>query len=115
MGLKGRTEKIIPVFCYIEIGNVFTGYYVYIESSSPRKKGDKARISKQYTSLPAGGSCLSFWYHMFGSHTGRLNVYVRKSASGSLGNTSWSMIGQQGNKWVKGQVSLPGTTANVSI
>ncbi len=91
------------------------GYYAYIESSSPRKQGDKARIAKQYTGLSSGGSCLTFWYHMFGSHTGRLNVYVRPTASSSLGNSSWSMIGQQGDQWVKGQVTLPTASTNVSM
>eukprot|EP00794_Sanderia_malayensis_P017044 gene17044-18759_t len=89
------------------------GYYAYIEASSPRKRGDKARIQKQYTGLSAGGNCLSFWYHMFGQHTGRLNVYVRASASSPLGNSSWSMIGQQGNQWAKGQVTIGSASANV--
>ena len=82
---------------------------MYIEASSPRRQGDKARMSKQFTGLAAGGSCLQFWYHMFGAHTGRLNVFV----TGQGKSSNWSMIGQQGNQWVKGQTTIPGTSASV--
>ena len=82
---------------------------MYIEASSPRRNGDKAIMSKQYSSLASGGSCLQFWYHMFGIDTGRLNVYIFSQGT----NTSWSMTGQQGNQWLKGQITIPGTSAKV--
>ena len=88
---------------------------MYIESSSPRKQGDQARISKQLSGLSAAGSCVTFWYHMFGSHTGFLKAYVKATNSSPLGNATWSMIGQQGNQWVKGQFSISGASAVVSI
>ncbi|CAH3189514.1 unnamed protein product, partial [Porites evermanni] len=41
------------------------GYYMYIETSSPRRPGDKAMLaSPKYSS--ARGKCLQFWYHMYG-------------------------------------------------
>eukprot|EP00795_Rhopilema_esculentum_P012712 gene12712-3431_t len=85
------------------------GYYMYVEASSPRKNGDKARMYKSYTGLASGGSCLVFWYHMFGADIGRLNIYVNSQGK----NTSWNMIGQQGNQWAKGQITIPGTSGNV--
>ena len=82
---------------------------MYVEASVPRRVGDKARMSKQYSGLASGGSCLQFWYHMFGVDTGRLNLYVTSGGKSS----SWSMIGQQGNQWLKGQITIPGTTGTV--
>lgn len=82
---------------------------MYVEASSPRKYGDKARMSKQMNGLVSGGSCLQFWYHMFGSDTGQLNVYI----SGQGANSSWNMVGQQGSQWLKGQITIPGTSATV--
>ena len=82
---------------------------MYIEASSPRRAGDKARMSKQYSGLASTGSCLQFWYHMFGSDTGRLNLYVMSQGK----NSTWSMVGQQGNLWAKGQLTIPGASAKV--
>ena len=83
---------------------------MYVEASSPRGNGDKARMYRSYTGLASGGSCLVFWYHMFGADIGRLNVYVVSQGK----NTSWNMIGQQGNQWAKGQITIPGTSGNAS-
>lgn len=52
-----------------------SGFYMFIETSDPRKQGDIARlISPSYTASPVE-SCLEFWYHMYGTDTGTLNVY----------------------------------------
>ena len=88
---------------------------MYVEASSPRRQGDKSRMSKQYSGLSSTGNCLTFWYHMFGSHIGRLNVYVKQSASDALPNkAAWAMIGRQGNQWVKGQLTVANASAVVS-
>ena len=68
-------------------------------------------MSKQFNGLASGGSCMQFWYHMFGADTGRLNLYIASQGK----NSSWSMIGQQGNQWVKGQITIPGTSAMVTV
>ncbi|KAG1653212.1 MAM and LDL-receptor class A domain-containing protein 1 [Nymphon striatum] len=51
---------------------VLGGYYMYIESSTPRKRGDMAFLYSPV--FPASYSttyqCFSFWYHMYGQTTG---------------------------------------------
>lgn len=48
---------------------------MYIEATGKRK-GDKAQlISPTFTKT--SGRCLQFWYHMYGSNIGRLNIYKR--------------------------------------
>ena len=42
------------------------GYYAFIETSSPRRTGDKAWLLSDQLA-PTTGSCLTFWYSMYGS------------------------------------------------
>ena len=65
---------------------------MYIETSSPRRSGDKAKL---VLTVPNNGetSCLSFYYHMYGATVGTLNVY---SGNSKVFNIS----GNQSNKWV---------------
>ena len=88
---------------------------MYIEASSPRKVGQKARISKRYTGLMTGGSCLSFWYHMYGSQIGSLNVYVKNSSATALGIAKWNISGQQGNVWKNASITIYGNSLTVCI
>lgn len=80
---------------------------MFIEASSPRRPNEKARfISQQFTPVPVRGKCLQFWYHMFGSDIGTLNV-IQKTGPGNKSETLlWSLIGQQGTNWLLGKVSL---------
>ena len=65
---------------------------MYIETSSPRRPGDKAKL---VLTVPNNGeiSCLSFYYHMYGASVGTLNVY---SGNSKVFNIS----GQQSNYWI---------------
>eukprot|EP00795_Rhopilema_esculentum_P002911 gene2911-1150_t len=83
-----------------------TGYYLYTESSTPRRSDEKSRISKMYSGLQVSGSCLSFWYHMHGTQIGRLHVYLKSSSTRALGLPSWSAIGQQGEEWLQAHVNI---------
>ena len=74
------------------------GYYMYIETSSPQKQGDKARlISPEYQVAP-GGSCVQFFYHMWGDSTGALNVYLKAGANIEP-RPLWALSGDQGDLW----------------
>ncbi|KAK1787196.1 hypothetical protein P4O66_017048 [Electrophorus voltai] len=75
------------------------GYYLYVESSSPRKKGDVAQL-KSPLLPPAGqdGYCLSFWYHMFGATVGSLKILLQNSGSRES-EVVWQRVGSQGNEW----------------
>ena len=68
---------------------------MYIETSLPRSRGDKARFISPLRQ-PTTGSCMAFWYHMYGSSIGSLNFYVK--AGGTL-NLLWTKSGDQGNMW----------------
>ncbi len=76
---------------------------MYIESSVPQKRGDKARlVSERFPGMKSNVNyCLKFWYHMYGNAIGTLNVLIKKKA----GNTSssekivWSLSGNKGQTW----------------
>ncbi|XP_033751998.1 MAM and LDL-receptor class A domain-containing protein 1-like [Pecten maximus] len=84
------------------------GHYMYIETSSPRKPGDKARlISPTYTDSQA--MCVQFYYHMYGSNIGALNVYIQ--TGGQLGRAGYSMSTNAGNSWQLGEMTIPSSAA----
>ena len=74
------------------------GKYVYIETSAPRVLGDNAKLVKSGLTFSTT-KCLSFYYHMYGSSMGTLNVYV-----GS--NKIFTKSGDQGNSWHKAAVAI---------
>ena len=73
---------------------------MYIETSSPRRPGDNAKISRMVTL--SGKSCLKFYYHMYGGHMGKLNVKL-------CDQVIFNKSGNQGNQWRMYQVRLLGT------
>ncbi|XP_054764481.2 MAM and LDL-receptor class A domain-containing protein 1-like [Lytechinus pictus] len=74
------------------------GFYVHISSSGQRPES-KARLISPLVNPQTSSSCLEFWYHMYGSHIGQLNVYL-KNHDGTLPNKPvWSLSGNQGNVW----------------
>lgn len=86
------------------------GYYMLFNASG-QNSGDKARIMKPYPKTPSTGNCLTFWYMMYGSSLGTLNVYQK--IGNNIGSAIWSISGDQGRKrtWLKGQVTLNSTTS----
>ena len=70
---------------------------MFIETSSPRLPNDKARFeSEEFQPTGSSGRCLKFWYHMYGSTIGSLNVWM--SSNGSTGMI-WTLFGNQNNQW----------------
>ena len=80
---------------------------MFIETSAPRVPGHHAILQ---SGLFQGGStsynCMNFWYHMYGSTIGALNVWVEPQANVSA-TVLWSLSGQQGNTWRNGVVPIP--------
>ena len=84
------------------------GTYMYIETSAPQRPGDKARLLSQFFDMvPPKGRCIQFWYHMYGSHIGTLNVLYKYGPGNQSEILLWRLTGQQGNKWLFGKVSVP--------
>jgi len=78
------------------------GYYMYIETSSPRRPGQKARlISANYG---ASTACFKFWYHLFGRSIGGLNVWLRQG--NALTKQVWRRSGDLGDQWRYGHVTV---------
>jgi hypothetical protein len=75
---------------------LFTGFYLYIETSTPRQFGDKATI---LTPNLNGSQCMTFSYHMNGRDIGVLNIYASDQ-------TIFSKSGNQGNQWVGVKTSI---------
>lgn len=58
------------------------GFYMYIETSRPRKEGDQARLvspffnvapKNPYSISNPPAYCFGFFYHMYGKHIGELH------------------------------------------
>ena len=71
---------------------------MYIETSSPRRQGDNAKIEKGGLSF-SGNTCIRFFYHMYGASTGTLNVFVG-------GKKIFTKAGNQGNSWKEENVKV---------
>jgi len=81
------------------------GHYMYIEASAQRL-GQRARIiSPRYADQSA--VCLKFYYHMYGDGIGIFNVYAKASGSTSLSRAIFSRSGNQGNRWIVGEATVP--------
>lgn len=90
-----------------------TGYFIYVDSFYPQKSGDEARITSSKQTKVNKEFCFTFWYHMFGSRTGSLNVYVDKFIEGSENynrTKMWERDGTQGNQWNKQSLTLLSST-----
>nr|XP_054757011.1 MAM and LDL-receptor class A domain-containing protein 1-like [Lytechinus pictus] len=82
------------------------GTFIFIETSSPRVSGETARFRSQaFSATPSGGRCLRFWFHMFGTQIGALNVYV-ETVEGAVRQDVWSYGGNQGDRWNSGQLPI---------
>ena len=119
--MTGIASLFYPTFTYIIGRNKSTitttflaGKYMYIETSSPRKSGDKARfVSERFPGIPASSNyCLRFWYHMYGSSIGTLNVLIKNKA-GNISTAEkivWSLSGNMGQGWKSASVPIQSTT-----
>lgn len=74
---------------------------MFIETSSPRRPGQKAQLqSESFAPTGQGTRCFKFWYHMYGSHMGTVNVYIIQNSTSTL---MWTLSGYQGNTWHSAQ------------
>ncbi|XP_013409923.1 MAM and LDL-receptor class A domain-containing protein 1 isoform X1 [Lingula anatina] len=73
-----------------------SGYYMYIEASSPQRPNHTAIIHSPTINIK-GKSCISYWFHMYGGSMGRLTVSV---LIGSKRNVLFTTTGDKGNMWI---------------
>ena len=76
---------------------------MYTEASAPRSRGQKARLFGPSNGATTG-ACLQFYYHMYGTTMGTMNVYAR--TGNSIGNPIWTKSGNQGNRWIQARVTV---------
>ena len=115
--LATESEKLdCPCICYsnekfVHVILVFlskgSGYYIYIETSRPRKMGDTARLTSPWL---RGRHCMMFYYHMYGSSMGCVVVYIRRQGADRL-QPLWLRSKDQGNSWIQAQVSINDTSS----
>ena len=82
------------------------GYYMYIETSAPRRPNDTARLISPV--VRGNGTvvtrCVKFYYHMYGPHVNSLSVYTR--SNGRYDAPLWRKNGTQGPSWRYGEVQV---------
>ncbi|XP_042314484.1 MAM and LDL-receptor class A domain-containing protein 1-like [Sceloporus undulatus] len=82
------------------------GYFIYLESNDANP-GDMAHLVSP-TCASLRPHCFHFWYHMYGvARTMALHVYV-VSGDGAP-ELVWSQMGNKGNRWNKGDITITHT------
>ena len=104
---RGRTRSANTGPTRDHTTNLNSGYYIYIESSAPRKPNDKARLISRaiLPAKPKDGCVFTFYYHMFGTGTGTLNVYIQ-TKSGGYKTRVWTKSGNRGDFWERATIAL---------
>ncbi|XP_036374617.1 neuropilin-1a-like [Megalops cyprinoides] len=84
------------------------GNYIYMLLDPDAQENEVARLVSPTVTAPDSDLCVSFWYHMFGSHIGILRVKQRKEmAEGVADILLWTVSGHQGSRWREGRVLVP--------
>lgn len=76
------------------------GHYMHIEASS-LLSGQNARLLSSILRGSRGPQCLRFFYHMYGSGTGQLSVYLNRDGQDVL---LWQRNGEQSITWQRAAV-----------
>ncbi|KAG8009334.1 Neuropilin-1a, partial [Nibea albiflora] len=84
-----------------------SGNFIYTLATGPQET-EVARLVSPMVKSPDSDLCVSFWYHMFGSHIGTLHIKQRKqTVEGPADILLWTVSGHQGNRWREGRVLVP--------
>lgn len=78
------------------------GYYLYVEASH-MLPGHNARLLSRPFRGARGPQCLRFYYHMYGSGTGKLRVFISEDGEDTL---LWQRAGEQSISWLRAQVEF---------
>ncbi|VDH97712.1 Hypothetical predicted protein [Mytilus galloprovincialis] len=94
------------------LGKGGNGHYMFMESSSPVKMNDKARLLSPYFPATTGGLCFEIWYHMLGvagyNQVGRLKIYIGEMGQADTlsQKAEFDVSGNQGDEWIKAQFPI---------
>uniref|UniRef100_A0A3B3DXA5 Neuropilin n=1 Tax=Oryzias melastigma TaxID=30732 RepID=A0A3B3DXA5_ORYME len=84
-----------------------SGNFIYTLATGLQET-EVARLVSPLVTSPDADLCMSFWYHMFGSHIGKLHIKQRKPTDdGPADILLWAVSGHQGNRWREGRVFVP--------
>ncbi|KAM4705185.1 neuropilin-1 [Rhinophrynus dorsalis] len=84
------------------------GNFIYSEADE-RHKGRTARLMSPVISSSKYAHCMTFWYHMSGSHVGSLSIKLKSENQDEFDETLWTVSGNQGVHWREARVLLQKT------
>ncbi|XP_068196187.1 neuropilin-1a-like [Antennarius striatus] len=97
------------------------GNYIYMQLSAGAPgagdgDGDGEERVARLASLPIhqdADLCMSFWYHVFGTHVGALHIKQKREGHGE--QLLWTVRGHQGGRWREGLVLLPHSSGSYQV
>lgn len=95
--------------CYLNSLCPYSGEYIYLPSTAPLHPGYKAILISQIIPLyDLPDLCFTFWYYMWGSRAGTLNIsYHIQGAFSDEPVITFTRTGNQGNNWIQGFMDIP--------
>ena len=90
----------------------YTGSYIFVETSSPVRTGDTARLESNVVPYSTSARCFKFYYHMYGVNVGDLRVYIKESFGATL---LWKLNGNQGNVWNYATIQIQPRLGNFQV
>lgn len=85
------------------------GHYVYVDSSVGQW-GDQSFLISEVFQPSTRGHCITFWYHMNGSHVGTLKLSINDRKTHDTGNEEgmlkWIETGDRGDQWQEASVFI---------
>ncbi|XP_076365615.1 uncharacterized protein LOC143254397 [Tachypleus tridentatus] len=94
-----------------------SGYYLYIETSNPRRAYQTARLMTPWLNTSQTGFCLTFWYHMHGKSVGTLQAFLHRSKrNGQLEETLlFKETGNHGDIWLQSAINIPVNNTEIRV
>ncbi|XP_059166542.1 uncharacterized protein LOC131948858 [Physella acuta] len=92
------------------------GHYVYVETSNV-VQGQRARLqSPLINGSLMRATCVTFYYNMYGTDIGTLNVFIKEKGMTTTSETLlWTLHGNQGSSWLFSKLRVAPTSSNYVI
>lgn len=99
---KSLTWPVSLTWFFVTAGD---GNFIYSQADE-NQKGKVARLVSPVVYSQNSAHCMTFWYHMSGSHVGTLRVKLHYQKPEEYDQLVWMAIGHQGDHWKEGRVLL---------